>query len=126
MEIISMSIDKKTREDLDLVQKKLGIKSRSKLLRATINSILNEYSALDDLFGHCDVVFTITHRNHMESGFSKIMSEYEEIIRTEIHQHHNQVCLRIVIVCGDAPKIRNLYCLLRQNPEVASVNFSIL
>ena len=126
MEIISISIDKKTLDGLNRTQEKLGFKSRSKLLRATISSLLNEYSALDRLSGHCDVVFTVTFDRHSSRGFSGLMKEFESIIRTEIHQHHAKTCLRVLIACGDARRIRDFFVALKNEREVGSVGYSIL
>jgi len=126
MEIISISIDEETLENLNKTQEKLGFKSRSKLLRATIDSLLNEYSALDALSGHCDVVFTITFDQHAGTGFGKIMNDFEGIIRTEIHQHHAQTCLRIIIVCGDSKNVRDFFIALKNQKGIKSVNYSIL
>ena len=126
MEIISISLDEKTFQDLNKTQRKLGFKSRSKLLRATINSLLNEYTELEDLSGHSDVVFTVTHTHHSGKNFGKLMKDFEDTIRTEIHQHHANTCLRVLILCGDAQKIKDFYVALKRNREVNSVNYSIL
>ncbi|MFH1393843.1 MAG: hypothetical protein ABII71_04000 [Candidatus Micrarchaeota archaeon] len=126
MEIISISIDKGTLNDLNNTQEKLGFKSRSKLLRATISSLLNEYSVLDGLSGHCDVVFTVTFEQHSGGGFGRIMNEFEGIIRTEIHQHHAKTCLRVIIVCGDARKVRDFFVALKNEKGAKSVAYSVL
>ena len=126
MEIISVSIDKETLRDLNRAQKKLGFKSRSKLLRATVNSLLNEYSAFDGLSGHCDAVFTVTFDKHGGGRFDLVMKEFEDIIRTEVHQHHASTCLRVVIACGDARKVRDFFAALKNERAVKSVGYSIL
>lgn len=126
MEIISISIDKGTLNDLNKTQEKLGFKSRSKLLRATIDSLLNEYSALDSLSGHCDVVFTVTFDRHVGSKFRKIMHDFDGIIRTEIHQHHAEICLRVLIACGDSKKVRDFFIALKNEKGIKSVKYSIL
>ncbi len=126
MNIISISIDDETLREFNKVQEKLEFKSRSKLLRATINSLLNEYRILDEINGHCDVVFTITYRDHSGHDLNRIMQTFGDIIKTEIHQHHAGTCLRILIVCGDASKIRELFTILKKQNEIRSIYCSIL
>ena len=126
MEIISISIDERTLNDLNKTQEKLGFKSRSKLLRATIDSLLNEYSVLDTLSGHCDVVFTVTYDQHTSGGFGRVMKKFDGIIRTEIHQHHAETCLRVIIVCGAAKRVRDFFVALKNEKGIKSVSYSIL
>jgi metal-responsive CopG/Arc/MetJ family transcriptional regulator len=126
MEIISISIDRDTLDELDHIQDKLGFKSRSRLLRATINSLLNEYRVLEGMKGHCDVVFTVAHRHHEGEWLSRIMKNFEDVIRTEVHQHHAGTCLRILIACGEAERMRMLFTSLKKEKGAQSVNCSIL
>ena len=126
MEIISISIDRKALENLNKTQEELGFRSRSKLLRAAIDSLINEYSALDARSGHCDAVFTVTFDQHVGDRFGKIMKEYDRVIRTEIHQHHAETCLRVIIACGDSRKVRDLFAALKNEKRINSVNYSVL
>jgi metal-responsive CopG/Arc/MetJ family transcriptional regulator len=126
MEIISVSIDKETLEEFDAIQEKLGFRSRSRLLRATMNSLLNEYKVLEGRKGHCDAVFTVTHTHTGGSGLRKVMKEHEDIIRTEVHQHHEGMCLRVLIACGDARKVGGLFSTLKKEKGVKTVNCSVL
>ncbi|MBU0590619.1 hypothetical protein KKF81_02530 [Candidatus Micrarchaeota archaeon] len=126
MKIISISIDNNTLDEFNKLQIMLDFKSRSKLLRATINSLINEYRVLEGMRGHCDVVFTITYRDHAGVCLAKIMKSFEDIIRTEIHQHHAGTCLRILVVCGDAKKVRDLFIVIKKQNEVRSVNCAVL
>jgi metal-responsive CopG/Arc/MetJ family transcriptional regulator len=126
MEIISVSMDKETLGELDSIQEKLGFKSRSRLLRATINSLLNEYKVIEGSKGHCDAVFTVTHRHDEGTQLGKVMKRYDDIIRTEVHQHHEGMCLRVLIACGDSKKISELFSALKREKGVRAVNCSVL
>ncbi|MBU0532033.1 ribbon-helix-helix protein, CopG family [Candidatus Micrarchaeota archaeon] len=126
MEIVSVSLDKTTLDELNKTQEQLGFKSRSKLIRATINSLLNEYKVFEELKGHCDAVFTITHNQHEGSELSRVMKQFEGVIRTEIHQHHAGTCLRVLIACGDAEMLHRLFSLLKKSKGVRSVKCSML
>lgn len=126
MEIVTISMDRKTLKELEHTQERFGFKSRSKLIRATINSLLNEYKALDALKGHSDAVFTVTYKNHEGKELAYLLERFEDVIRTEIHQHHAGTCLRILVSCGDAGRLRDLFAALKKEKGVRSVNCSIL
>jgi metal-responsive CopG/Arc/MetJ family transcriptional regulator len=126
MEIISVSMDKEQLEELGRIQKELGFKSRSRLLRATVDSLLNEYDALESRKGHCDAVFTVTHSSRESASFGPLLLEFEDAIVTEIHQHHKDICLRVLITCADAGRIRELFSHLKRSNGVKSVQVSVL
>jgi metal-responsive CopG/Arc/MetJ family transcriptional regulator len=125
MEIVSISMDNETLEELKRIQEKLGFKSRSKLLRATIDSLLNEYKVVEEAKGHIDAVFTLTYEEK-KGNLGALLQQYDEVIRTEIHQHHAGVCLRVLIICGKADKIRDLFSALKADNGVRSLNVNLL
>lgn len=126
MEIISISLDKETLEELDRIQQSLGFKSRSKLLRATLSSLMNEYKLMEQLKGHTDSVFVVTYRESEKDRVSDITHDFEDCIKTVIHQHHVGICLEVLIVCAEAARIRELFSLLKKDKGVRSVNCSVL
>jgi metal-responsive CopG/Arc/MetJ family transcriptional regulator len=126
MEIISISLDKDTLSELDRIQGQLGFRSRSRLIRATAASLLNEYRALESLKGHTDAVFMVTYRSAEKHGISDLLHDFEDTIKTVIHQHHVGICLEVLIVCADAGRIRELFALLKKDKGVRSVSCSVL
>ncbi len=126
MEIISVSMDKEQLGELDRIQEKLGFKSRSRLLRATVDSLLNEYDALESRKGHCDAVFTVTHSSRGNDGMGSTLLDFEDAIVTEIHQHHKEICLRVLITCADSGRIRELFSHLKRSNGIKSVQVSVL
>ncbi|MBN1169945.1 ribbon-helix-helix protein, CopG family [Candidatus Micrarchaeota archaeon] len=126
MEIISVSLDDKSLNDLDKLQQKLGYKSRSKLLRSTINSLLNEYKKIESQKGHTDAVIVVTYTANDQPKIHEIVHEYADSIRTSLHQHHNGVCIDIIMVCAEGSQIKELFSGLKRNPAVKSISFSIL
>ncbi|HSB47280.1 MAG TPA: ribbon-helix-helix protein, CopG family [Candidatus Bilamarchaeum sp.] len=126
MEIISISLDKETLGELDRIQESLGFKSRSKLLRATLASLTNEYKIMEQLKGHVDSVFVVTYKESEKDRVSDITHKFEDSIKTVVHQHHVGICLEVLIVCADAARIRELFSLLKKDKGVRSVNCSVL
>ena len=126
MEIISISLDKETLGELDKIQENLGFKSRSKLLRATLGSLLNEYRIMESLKGHIDSVFVVTYKESEKHRVSDLLHKFEDSIKTVVHQHHVGICLEVLIICADAERIRELFGLLKKDKGVRSVSCSVL
>lgn len=126
MEIISISLDNDTLAELGRAQKALGFTSRSKLIRATIGSLVNEYRAMDSLKGEVDAVFTLTYRHSHEHALSDIFHSFEDCIRTAVHQHHAGICLNVLIVSAGATRVRELFGLLKKAKGLRSMSVSVL
>ena len=126
MEIISVSMDRETVGELDRMQKKLGFRSRSKLMRATIGSLLNEYKVMETLEGHCDAVFTVTYEYRKKDELGHLLAQFEDVIKTEMHQHHEGTHFRVLIICGQAKRIRELFSELKTGKMVRSLSVSLL
>jgi len=124
LEIISISLDEETLNELNEVQKTLGFKSRSKLLRTTLNSLINEYRVMESLKGHIDSVFVITYKESEKHNISDLLHNFEHSIKTSIHQHHVGICLEVLIVCDDAKRIRELFSLLKKHKGIRSISCS--
>ncbi len=112
--------------ELEKIQSKLGFRSRSKLLRATINSLLNEYRMLDSLKGHADGVMVVTYKETDKNRISSVVHRFEREVKTVVHQHHNKVCIDIMVICCDADRIRELFSALKREKGVKSLSCSVL
>ena len=126
MEIISISLDKQTLDELDRIQADMGFRSRSKLLRSSLSSFLNEYKIMESLKGHTDSVFVVTYKESEKHRVSDLLHTFEDSIKTVVHQHHVGICLEVLIVCADAARIRELFSLLKKDKGVRSVSCSVL
>ena len=126
MEIISISVDKETLAELENAQKALGFKSRSKLLRTTLASLLGEYRTLESLKGHTDSVFVVTYKESEKHRISDMLHAFEDTIKTVVHQHHVGICLEVLIVCAEARRIRELFAVLKKDKGVRTVSCSVL
>jgi metal-responsive CopG/Arc/MetJ family transcriptional regulator len=126
MEIISASLDSETLSELGEAQRRLGFSSRSRLLRAAISSLLNEYRLMESRRGHVDAVFTITYREADKDKVSDVLHMFEDCIGTTVHQHHRGICLEILIVCADAARQRELFGMLKKARGLRSLSVSVL
>ncbi len=126
MEIISISLDKKTLEELDRIHSEMGFRSRSKLLRSSLSSFLNEYRLMESLKGHIDSVFVVTYPESEKHRVSDLLHTFEDSINTVVHQHHVGICLEVLMVSADAGRIRELFSLLKKDKGVRTVSCSVL
>ncbi len=126
MEIVSISLDKDTLKELNDIQYSLGFKSRSKMLRSTIDLLLNEHRIIDSLRGVHDVVAVITYRESEKNHVSGLLHGFEDAIGTTVHQHHSHLCLDMMNIDAGADVIRRLFRILKSSKCIKSVNFTIL
>ncbi len=126
MEILSISIDKEALRQLEEVQKRLGIKSRSKMLRNAILGMLKEYQLLDSLSGHVEGVFVLTYKKSEKNHVSDVLHRFEGIIRTEVHQHNSGICTDVLTLGAHAEKVREFFATLKRNKCIYSVTYSLI
>ncbi len=126
MEILSISIDKEALAQLNAIQKKLGFKSRSKMLRSAVFNMLKDYEALDSLKGEVESVFVLTYRESEKNHVSDNLHKFEEFIKTELHQHNKGVCIDILSVHTDAENTRRMFGVLKKNKCISSVTCSVI
>ncbi len=126
MEILSISIDKEALKQLEEVQKKLGFKSRSKMLRSAVLSLLNDYQNLDALSGNVESIFVLTYNESEKNHVSDVLHKYEDTIKTEIHQHHSGTCIDILNLETNAGRTRDFFSTVKKNKCIYSVNYSVI
>lgn len=126
MKILSISIDERALERLNAIQKKLGIKSRSKMLRNAVLSMLNEYETLEMVKGTVESVFIITYKEQEKNNVSDMLHRYGGMIKTDLHQHGNGIGIEIVSISTDADGIRKLFGSLKGSKSVYSVTYSVI
>lgn len=123
MEILSISIDDQALRQLKEVQKSLGFKSRSKMLRNAIFSMIKDYEVLDSLKGNTEIIFVLTYAEYEKNNVSDILHRFEDAIKTELHQHNSGTCIDILNIDTDAKRVRELYGALKKNKAIYSVTY---
>ena len=126
MEIISISLDKDELERLNIIQNNLGYTSRSKMLRSTIESLLNEFQTIESIHGNNEAVLIITYKENEKLNVSNILHEFENSIRTTIHRHHSHKCLDIIDINSDSSVIKELFKRLKHSKSIKTANLVIL
>ncbi len=125
-EVLSLSLSPDQRMELFAMQEKLGFKNRSKLLRAGLESLLNEYRLLEKLQGVHKVVFVVAHEEEHEASLGKIIHEFEETVNTTIHQKSEKLCVEIITAEGPATRLKPLFSSLKKAKGVRQVQAFVL
>jgi metal-responsive CopG/Arc/MetJ family transcriptional regulator len=126
MEIMSISLDKATLQELNEIQENLGFRSRSKMLRSAIDLLLSEYKVLESLKGIHNVVFVITYKDNEKNHVSNILHDFEAEIKVTVHQHNGTTCLDMLNINADAQKIKKLFAEMKRSKCIRSLNFTLL
>lgn len=126
LEILSVSIDDETLGQLKEIQKKLGFKSRSKLLRIAIQGIMKDYQELDSHSGSIECVFMVMYDEEEKNHVSDIIHRFKKMINTEVHHHSFGRELEILIMRGDAKEVGRFFTTVKKSKCIYSVNYSII
>ncbi len=120
-------MDKEDLRQLEQIRKRLGFKSRSKMLRNAISSLLKENEKLDSLKGHVETVFVLTYRESEKNHVSDLIHRFEDIIKTTLHQHnHSGTCIDIMNLDTDASKTRDFFNTVKKSKCVYSVAYAVV
>ncbi|MHC1592876.1 MAG: CopG family ribbon-helix-helix protein [Methermicoccaceae archaeon] len=107
--IISISLNDALLEGVDEVQKELGFSGRSEVIRAGIRMLIADSKEREELTGTLNSVLMLVHAKCVEDTVTKIKHEHEEVINTHLHYHlEGDKCLEMLVLSGDAPKIKLL------------------
>jgi len=123
---MSVSIDSETLHELDAIQRKLGFKSRSKLLRNAVLHMLQEYGTLDKLSGNVESIFVLKYRTSEKNRVSDTLHMFEDSIRTELHQHSAGTCIDVLDIRTSADNTRALFATLKRSRCIHSVTCTVI
>lgn len=123
MEIISLSVDEETIENIEEIQQKSAFNGRSELLRKAIENLHQEVSDKDRLEGHLNAVIVSRHLHEEEQGIAEISHRHDSVITTQLHSKlDNQKCLEIFHTDGPAKKVIEFFNDLEGSKHTESVN----
>jgi metal-responsive CopG/Arc/MetJ family transcriptional regulator len=108
------------------VQKLLGFKSRSKMLRNAILGMTKDYEVLDSLKGNVESVFVLTYDESEKNNVSDILHKFEDAIKTELHQHNSGTCIDVLNIHTDAKMVREIFGILKRNKSIYSVTYVVI
>jgi Predicted transcriptional regulators containing the CopG/Arc/MetJ DNA-binding domain and a metal-binding domain len=109
---ISMSLPKKLLNDFDEVLKDRGYNSRSKGIRDALKDYIVRYQWMKDMEGDRVGILAVIYDHHytgVMEDLTDIQHQYRDFINANMHLHMtDKNCLEVIVVKGDAQKIRSL------------------
>jgi len=128
MPIISVSVPENLLEKVESSIKNQGFANRSEIVRQALRSFIMESKSLKDLEGNITASITIIYkRDTSKEQISEIQHSFGNIISTFLHAHIDEEhCLEVIVVNGEAKKIRKLVNAFRTNEQINQLKVSIL
>ncbi|MDY6966309.1 MAG: CopG family ribbon-helix-helix protein [Halobacteriota archaeon] len=126
MAIISISINEKMLEEIDMLQKDLGFSGRSEVIRAGARMLIADSKEKERLTGMINSVLLLIHNQSVEDTVTEIKHEFEDITSTQIHSHLKEdKCLEIFILSGDAGRMKQLFKSFQTNDKMDYVRLIV-
>ena len=127
---IGISLPKNLLDKFDTILEYRGYSSRSEGIRDAIRSYITYYQWMSDVEGERQGVITMVY-DHEQRGLLQVLTEiqheYLDIIQSSLHAHvtHDK-CLEIILVRGDAGKIKKIAESLMAQKGVDSVKLTTI
>jgi CopG family transcriptional regulator, nickel-responsive regulator len=127
MTIVSLSFPDQMVKELDQIQDSGGFAGRSELVRAAIRLLIEDRKEKDSLLGHVNAVIVVTHDESNEAPITKLKHEFEDIVKTHIHNkisHSN--CVELFLVEGEGKKVASMTKAFQKEEKMKSVRLIVI
>lgn len=125
MPIVSFSFNDSILEEVDRLQKSLGFPSRSEVVRAGIQNIINEKR--QDAEGEMHALLLITHHERHDEDVTKMRHQFEGLVVTHLHNKlDTERCLEFFMLRGDAAAVRAMTKKFQSNRAMGNVKLMVL
>ena len=126
--IISISVPEKLLQKVETSIKEQGFANRSEITRQALRAFIKEGKSLNELEGKITASITIIYkRDASKVQISEIQHSFGHIISTFLHAHIDEEhCLEVIVVNGEAKKIRKLVDAFRTNEQINQLKIAIL
>src|SRR6266576_6358586 len=109
MAIVSLSFPDQIIKELDRIQDTGGFTGRSELVRAAIRLLIDDRKEKDSLLGRVNAVIVVTHDESNEAPITKLKHEFDDIVKTHIHNKISQTnCDKLLLLESDAKKVGSM------------------
>lgn len=128
MVIISLSIPDDLLAELDKLLGREWCASRSEVLRQALRKYISEYRGIESLKGRVVATLTVLYqKNDKGEEQLRLQHEFGDIISAFFHFHVNEdACLEVIVVRGEAQRLRGLIDGLKANRSVRQINLSLM
>ncbi len=101
MAVVSVSLPAEMMRQIDAIQESRGFAGRSELVRAGIRLLLEDTQEKDSLKGKVSALLIVTHNKDDEAPITELKHEFEDIVRTHIHNKVSRAnCVELFFVEG--------------------------
>ncbi|MDH2900363.1 MAG: CopG family ribbon-helix-helix protein [archaeon] len=122
MTIVSLSFPDQMIKEMDQIQKSGGFAGRSELVRAAIRLLFEDSREKNTLSGHMNAIIVVTHDESNEAPITKLKHEFEDIVKTHIHNKISQNnCVELFLLEGDAKMISSMTREFQKEDKLKSV-----
>jgi len=127
MTIVSLSFPETMIMEMDRIQKTGGFAGRSELVRAAIRLLIEDTKEKETLSGHMDAVVIVTHDESNEAPVTRLKHEFEEIVRTHIHNKISQNnCVEVFLLEGEGKNIVSMVREFQKEDKLKSVKLVVI
>lgn len=127
MPIVSLSFPDQMIKEIDQIQQAQGFTGRSELVRAAIRLLIEDSKEKDTVSGHTNAVIVVTHDESNEAPITKLKHEFEDIVKTHIHNkvsHSN--CVELFLLEGDGKKVASMAKEFQKEDKMRSVKLLVI
>ena len=122
MAIVSLSFPETMLNEMDQIQKNGGFAGRSELVRAAVRLLIEDSKDKDTLSGHMNAIVLVTHDEFDEAPVTRLKHQFEEIVRTHIHNKISKNnCVELFLLEGDGKKIGMMVREFQKEDKLKSV-----
>ncbi|MEM0241320.1 MAG: CopG family ribbon-helix-helix protein, partial [Candidatus Nezhaarchaeales archaeon] len=114
--------------DLNEVVKQMGFVSRSEAIRYALRLLSFELRSLNELRGRVLAVIAAIYGKESEKAkVYKVQHEYGDVINAYFHSHiESTKCLEVMVVHGEAERVRGFISGLRASRDLEQMRIVIL
>ncbi len=127
MTIVSLSIPEQMIKELNQIQDTGGFTGRSELVRAAVRLLIEDRKEKDSLLGRVSAVIVVTHDESNEAPITRLKHEFEDIVRTHIHNKISHgSCLELFLVEGEGKKVAGMTKEFQKEEKMKSVKLIVI
>ena len=127
MTIVSLSFPETMIMEMDRIQKTGGFAGRSELVRAAIRLLIEDSKEKETRSGHMDAIVIVTHDESNEAPVTRLKHQFEEIVRTHIHNKISQNnCVEVFLLEGEGKRIVSMVKEFQKEDKLKSVKLVVI
>ena len=126
--VVSLSIPDELLVDLDAVLGEEWSASRSEVIRQAVRKYISEYRDLSEMKGGVIATITVLYdKEEKNDGHLGLQHEFGDIITSYLHSHlSNDSCLEVMVIKGDAARLKKLIDGLKADLHLKHMKFSVM